>query len=308
MIPAKKSLGQHFLRDPNITDKIVRLCGDLSALNIVEIGPGPGALTRSILAAKPLSYTGIEKDERCLPLLQALGAQHAAPSSFLHADALKTPLTELTPAPRAIIANLPYNVGTEMLIHWLHDISGAMGGQESDNFSARERLGSLRGAVGAAQGQSKDPTEHGEARSVGESEARGSIPPYHYMTLMFQKEVVNRLVAQPSTKDYGRLTILTQWLCEAEALFDLPPSAFSPPPKVTSTVVKLTPRANPAPCILPNLEKLTGAAFGQRRKMLRVSLKPLGGEALLEKAGITPTLRAENLTVAEFVKLANLLT
>ena len=258
MISAKKSLGQHFLRDPGITDKIVLLCGDISALNIIEIGPGPGALTRSILAANPLSYTGIEKDERMLQGLRELSTQHTTQSTFLLTDALKVSLLETVPTPRAVIANLPYNVGTEMLINWLHDIAG-------------------------------------------------TPSPYKFLTLMFQKEVVDRLVAKPNTKDYGRLSILTQWLCEAESLFDLPPSAFSPPPKVTSTVVRLVPRANPESCNLQALEKLTGAAFGQRRKMLRQSVKPLGGEALLEKAGINPTLRAENLTVAEFVKLANLL-
>jgi 16S rRNA (adenine1518-N6/adenine1519-N6)-dimethyltransferase len=123
---------------------------------------------------------------------------------------------------------------------------------------------------------------------------------------MFQKEVVDRIVASPSTKDYGRLSVLTQWLCEEEALFDLPPTAFHPPPKVTSTVVRLIPRSTPKPCNLAALEKVTAAAFGQRRKMLRASLKPLGGESLLEKAGINPTLRAENLSVAEFLNLANL--
>jgi 16S rRNA (adenine1518-N6/adenine1519-N6)-dimethyltransferase len=256
MIHAKKSLGQHFLHDANITAKIVRLCGDISGLNVIEIGPGPGALTRAILAANPLSYTGIEKDERCIaPLQQMMAAQHG---TIIHTDALKFSIPNNVSAPRAIIANLPYNVGTEMLINWLHEISG-------------------------------QPST------------------YNFFTLMFQKEVVDRLVANPHTKDYGRLSILTQWLCEAEALFDLPPSAFLPPPKVTSTVVRLVPREMPAPCSLPALEKLTAAAFGQRRKMLRASLKPLGGEALLEKAGIDPTLRAENLSVEQFIALANLL-
>ena len=184
-----------------------------------------------------------------------VASQHG---TIVHNDALKLSIPKHVPAPRAIIANLPYNVGTEMLINWLHEISG-------------------------------QPST------------------YQFMTLMFQKEVVDRLTAKPHTKDYGRLSILTQWLCEAEALFDLPPTAFLPPPKVTSTVVRLIPRAEPAPCAIASLEKLTAAAFGQRRKMLRASLKPLGGEALLEKAGIDPTLRAENLNVEQFITLANLL-
>jgi 16S rRNA (adenine1518-N6/adenine1519-N6)-dimethyltransferase len=272
MITAKKSLGQHFLHDANITRKIVNYCGDISTFNIIEIGPGPGALTRAILEAKPLSYTGIEKDERCITTLQKLYALHPVPSTLHHSDALRFSIPDHTPAPRAIIANLPYNVGTEMLIRWLKEISrhsSSGGGSVSDG---------------------------GEAPSST----------YKFLTLMFQKEVVDRIVASPSTKDYGRLSVLTQWLCEEEALFDLPPTAFHPPPKVTSTVVRLIPRSTPKPCNLAALEKVTAAAFGQRRKMLRASLKPLGGESLLEKAGINPTLRAENLSVAEFLNLANL--
>lgn len=291
MISAKKSLGQHFLHDANITAKIVRLCGDISGLNVIEIGPGPGALTKAILAADPLSYTGIEKDERCITHLQELlGTRHKAQGTILHADALKISLPDTVPAPRAIIANLPYNVGTEMLIGWLKEISG-----QSSVVSGQFR---------------KTPTAQGAARSGGGgSEAVGERPPssYQFLTLMFQKEVVDRLIAKPNTKDYGRLSILTQWLCEAEALFDLPPSAFLPPPKVTSTVVRIIPKVQPASCRLEILEKVTAAAFGQRRKMLRASLKPLGGETLLEKADITPTLRAENLTVEQFITLANLI-
>lgn len=274
-ISADKRLGQHFLFDGNITDKIVRLCGDLSPLHVVEVGPGPGGLTRSILAAQPLSYTGIERDERCLPLLQNLCAASSVSWNIQGADALKVSLPQITPAPRAVIANLPYNVGTELLIHWLHDIACTV-------------------------------TEQGEARNGGGAGVRPP-PIYNFLTLMFQKEVVDRLAAVPGTKDYGRLSILTQWLCEVQPLFDLPPSAFTPPPKVTSTVVKLVPRLSPEPCSVKALEKVTAAAFGQRRKMLRSSLKPLGGEDLLQEAGIEPTLRAENLTVAEFVRLANLL-
>ncbi len=255
-LQADKRLGQHFLLDANVTDKIVRLCGNLKGLHVVEVGPGPGGLTGSILRAEPASLTAIEKDERCLGLLQE--CYGASPLfRIIAGDALKVSLPQEVAAPRAVIANLPYNVGTEMLIRWLYDIAA--------NANA-----------------------------------------YQYLTLMFQKEVVDRLAARPSTKDYGRLSVLTQWLCEAAPLFDLPPGAFSPPPKVTSTVVKLTPLASPLACDIKKLEKVTAAAFGQRRKMLRSSLKSLGGEALLEKAEIEPTLRAENLTVEQFIRLANL--
>lgn len=269
-----KRLGQHFLLDGNVTDKIVRLCGSLAGIHVAEVGPGPGGLTASILAANPASLTAIEKDPRCAGLLRERFGDDSR-FRLVEGDALKISLSEQIPAPCAIIANLPYNVGTEMLVRWLTE--GA------------------RGTTGDGTGE--------DLRTP----CPVSLTPYRFLTLMFQKEVVDRLAAQPSTKDYGRLSVLTQWLCKVEPLFDLPPGAFTPPPKVTSTVVRLAPRANPEACVLKTLEKLTAAAFGQRRKMLRSSLKLLGGEALLERAGIDPTLRAENLTVAEFIRIANLL-
>lgn len=288
-----KRLGQHFLLDGNVTEKIVRLCGNLAGLHVVEVGPGPGGLTASILGANPASVTAIEKDPRCISLLTERFGQDPR-LRLIEGDALKISLPEQTRAPRAIIANLPYNVGTEMLIRWLTE-------------TGMRRQASGTGAVlkGSARHETLPP-EQGEARERGGSEALGGVPPYRFMTLMFQKEVVDRLAAKPGTKDYGRLSVITQWLCEVEPLFDLPPSAFIPPPKVTSTVVRLVPRAQPEPCNLRVLEKLTASAFGQRRKMLRASLKSLGGESLLEKAGIEPTLRAENLTVGEFIRIANL--
>jgi len=273
---ARKQLGQHFLLDSNITDKIVRLCGDIGGLNIVEVGPGPGGLTRSILGANLRSdktdlatsagrtgaiinsLTVIEMDERAIPIQEQLQAHSAVPMHIIHGDALKVKLPQTIPAPRAVIANLPYNVGTDMLINWLHDIA-------------------------------VNPTS------------------YRFLTLMFQKEVAERLYATPGGKEYGRLSVLAQWLCEVQPLFDLPPSAFSPPPKVTSSVVRLVPKPQRLPCEIATLERVTGAAFGQRRKMLRVSLKTLNRdvETLLATAGIDGTRRAETLSLEEFVRLAN---
>lgn len=260
---AKKSLGQHFLLDRNITEKIVRLSGDVEGCHLVEVGPGPGGLTRAILhvaEGKASRLTVIEMDERAIPLLEELKGHGTLPLEILQGDALKVSLPESITSPRAVIANLPYNVGTEMLIQWLHDIE-------------------------------KD------------------VQSYRFLTLMFQKEVVERLTASPGTKVYGRLSVLTQWLCEADTLFILPPSAFSPPPKVDSAVVRIVPKQDRMPCNVKQLERVTGAAFGQRRKMLRASLKSLGvdTEALLAEVGIEPTLRAERLSVEQFVQLANVL-
>ena len=262
---AQKKLGQHFLLDSNVTDKIVRLSGSLDGVHCVEIGPGPGGLTRSILqqTPRPASLTAIEMDARAIPLLEELKpAAPEVPFTLLQQDALKVSLPQTIEAPRAVIANLPYNVGTEMLIHWLHDIAA--------DASA-----------------------------------------YRFLTLMFQKEVVDRIAAQPGSKTYGRLSVLAQWLCEVDVLFTLPPGAFSPPPKVDSSVVRLVPHAPEArlACSLAALERVTAAAFGQRRKMLRVSLKSLGvdAEKLLATAEIEPTLRAERLSLEAFVRLANAL-
>lgn len=258
-VRADKRFGQHFLLDQNITDKIVRQAGRLEGVNIIEVGPGPGGLTRSLLQSDAATITAIEKDARLLPLLNEL-AEHDSRLTITHADALEVSLVERIPAPRAIIANLPYNVGTAMLIHWLKEIADA-------------------------------PTN------------------YRSLTLMFQKEVGNRIMAEENSKHYGRLSILCQWLCEVTHCFDLPASAFSPPPKVDSAVIQLIPRKERLPCNINILQKVTAAAFGQRRKMLRSSLKSVNPkpEKWLESCNIAPTLRAENLTLTNFIDLATTL-
>jgi len=244
----EKSLGQHFLLDPNLLARIAALAGPLEALNVIEIGPGPGGLTRALLAAGARHVTAIEYDPRAVAAIQALAGERL---TILHADALKTDLVSLTPPPRAIVANLPYNIGTALLVAWL---------QHAAAFTS--------------------------------------------MTLMFQLEVAERICAAPGTPAYGRLSVLAQWLCEADIILHIPASAFSPPPKVDSALIRLVPRPDqPPPEELKAMEKLTAAAFGQRRKMLRGALKPLGGEALLNAAGIDPARRAETLSVAEFERL-----
>lgn len=256
-LDARKGLGQHFLLDENITRKIVQLSGEVAGLNLIEIGPGPGGLTRALVQSGAQAVYAVEKDNRCKPVMQALQAVSPLPFTLLEGDALRLNLLEAVPAPRAIIANLPYNVGTEMLVQWLQQIA-----EDADS--------------------------------------------YRFLTLMFQKEVAQRLYAEPGSKRYGRLSVLAQWLCEVTPLFDLPPGAFSPPPKVDSSVVQLVPRKTPEPVSIKALTQLTGAAFGQRRKMLRASLKGLIDDpiAFLETEGIDPTLRAENLTVSQFLALA----
>ncbi|MZR30956.1 16S rRNA (adenine(1518)-N(6)/adenine(1519)-N(6))-dimethyltransferase RsmA [Sneathiella litorea] len=251
---AEKSLGQNFLLDLNLTGRIARCAGKLDGETVIEIGPGPGGLTRAILDAGAKRLIVIEKDTRCLPALADIAEAYPDRLEIMNEDALEIDETALFDGRAKIIANLPYNVATPLLIKWLNK---------------RERFSSL--------------------------------------TLMFQKEVSDRITAVPRTKAYGRLSILCQWLCETKREFDISPRAFTPPPKVTSTVVTLRPRAEPAfPADQAVLEKVVAAAFGQRRKMLRASLKPLGKppEDMLEKAGITPTRRAEELSVEEFCALA----
>ncbi|MCF7646984.1 16S rRNA (adenine(1518)-N(6)/adenine(1519)-N(6))-dimethyltransferase RsmA [Bacillus subtilis] len=254
---AKKSLGQNFLLDLNLTSKIARQAGDLQDQPVIEVGPGPGGLTRAILAQGGI-VTAIERDERCLPALEEIAAEYPGRLRVISGDALQQDFTTLFPdtakKPK-IIANLPYNVGTQLLIGWLLS----------------------------------DPWP----------------PFYSSMTLMFQKEVAERIVAHAGDDAYGRLGVLAGWRTQSKIAFDLPPQAFTPPPKVTSAVVHMVPREQPLECPPHLLERVTQAAFGQRRKMLRQSLKPLGGEALLNKAGIDPTRRAETLSVEEFVHLAN---
>ncbi len=255
---AEKKFGQNFLLDLNITAKIARAAGDLSGTNVFEIGPGPGGLTRSLLAAGAQKVVAIEFDPRAVVALEGLKQAAGGRLSVLHADALSCDLAAVAPAPRAIVANLPYNISTVLLVSWLAQLAA-------------------------------DPHC------------------YDRFILMFQKEVAERLCAPPGNKTYGRLSVLAQWLCRVEPLFDLPPSVFTPPPKVISTVVRLTPRrdeAAPQPSFT-TVEKLTAAAFGQRRKMLRATLKPWPG--LLEKAGIDGNLRAEQLAAADFIRMARVL-
>lgn len=253
---AKKSLGQNFLLDLNLTSKITRSAGDLTETAVLEVGPGPGGLTRALLLNGAKKVIAIERDERCRPALEEIAAHYPGRLEVIFGDALKTDIGALAGGlPIRIVANLPYNVGTELLIRWL---------------------------------------------------TLPEWPPYYEsMTLMFQREVAQRIVAAPGSHAYGRLGVLAGWRTNAKIAFDVPPQAFTPPPKVTSSIVHLVPREAPLPADVKVLGKVTEAAFGQRRKMLRQSLKSLGGERLLAATGIDGTRRAETLSVAEFVALAN---
>ncbi|MCY1664027.1 16S rRNA (adenine(1518)-N(6)/adenine(1519)-N(6))-dimethyltransferase RsmA [Rhizobium sp. SL86] len=257
-LDARKALGQNFLFDLNLTQKIARTAGPLEDVTVFEVGPGPGGLTRAILSLGAKKVIAVERDSRCLPVLADIERHYPGRLEVIEGDALKTDFEALAPeGPVRIIANLPYNVGTQLLINWL---------------------------------------------------LPKTWPPFwQSMTLMFQKEVGQRIVADEEDDHYGRLGVLCGWRTDARMAFDVPPQAFSPPPKVTSTVVHLTPRETPLPCDVAKLERVTQAAFGQRRKMLRQSLKSVGGEALLVRAGIDPSRRAETLSVVEFVALANAL-
>lgn len=251
----KKSLGQNFLFDLNLTSKIVRQAGDLKGHDVVEIGPGPGGLTRAILAAGAKRVIAIEMDERCLPALEEISDHYGGRLQVLYGDANEIDYVSKLKQPAKIIANLPYNVGTLLLTKW----------------------------------------------ALSEP-----WPPYFKsLTLMFQKEVAQRICAEPKCKAYGRLSVLCQWRMHAEIAFDVSPKAFFPPPKVTSSIVQLTPREAPLTCRAKDLERVTHAAFGQRRKMLRASLKSLGGLELLERASIDGKRRAEELSIEEFVRIAN---
>jgi 16S rRNA (adenine1518-N6/adenine1519-N6)-dimethyltransferase len=246
-----KSLGQHFLLDPHLLTQIAAAAGDLTGIHVIEIGPGPGGLTRALLETPAATVTAIEVDSRAIAALQPLAAAYPTRLTIHEADALKLDVTTLTPPPRAIIANLPYNIGTPLLISWL---------QNAANF--------------------------------------------HSFTLMFQLEVAARIAAAPNTSAYGRISVLAQWLCDVDIAFQVPASAFSPPPKVDSAIIRLTPKPHqPTPAEIAAMERLTAAAFGQRRKMLRGALKPLGGDSLLTRANIDPTRRAETLTIQEFETL-----
>ena len=260
-LDARKSLGQHFLLDLNLTGKIARTAGDLTAGTTIEIGPGPGGLTRSLLSEGAGHLVAVERDDRCLAALAELAAAYPGRLETRAGDALETPLADLGPAPRRVVANLPYNVSTALLTNWLDEIA-------------------------------QDP-------GVVET-----------LVLMFQKEVAHRLVAKPGTKDYGRLSVLTQWLTHARVAFNVPKDAFTPPPKIVSSVVRLDPHAQPlAPADPAVLQRVTAAAFNQRRKMLRGSLKAVSADpqGLCRTAGIDPTARAEALSVEDFCALARAL-
>ena len=256
-LAAKKSLGQNFLFDLNLTAKIARAAGAAEGGTFYEVGPGPGGLTRALLGCGAARVVAVERDTRCLPALEEIAAAWPGKLDVISGDAVKIDEAALLPDGARIAANLPYNVGTALLIRWL---------------------------------------------------TSQQWPPFwQSCTLMFQKEVAQRIVAKPGTEHYGRLSVLATWRATAKILFDVSPQAFVPPPKITSSVVRLEPRAAPlAPCALKDLERITAAAFQQRRKMLRQSLKGLApdAEARIEAAGIAPTERPEDLTVEQFAALA----
>jgi 16S rRNA (adenine1518-N6/adenine1519-N6)-dimethyltransferase len=254
---ARKSLGQNFLLDLNLTARIARAGGALADVTVVEIGPGPGGLTRALLAEGAARVIAVERDERAIAALAEIAARYPDRLTVIAGDALDfDAAAHLGEGPARVIANLPYNIATALLVRWL---------------------------------------------------AVEPWPPwYDSLVLMFQREVAERIVAQPGTKSYGRLSVLAGWRTEAKILFDVAAAAFVPPPKVTSSVVRLVPRAAPLPCDRATLERVTEAAFGQRRKMLRQSLRALGRDPrpLLATAGIAETARAEDVPVEGFVALA----
>lgn len=253
-LAAKRSFGQHFLLDANLTRRIVREAGPLEGRHVVEVGPGPGGLTRALLETEAASVTVVEIDLRAITAMQELAAETGDRMRIVAGDALAMDVAALVPSPRQIVANLPYNVATPLLVGWLRQAAA-----------------------------------------------------FERMTLMFQQEVAERICAAPGTAAYGRLSILVQWTCDATLLLRIPPSAFVPPPKVFSAVVGLMPRpAQPEAALFKVMERVTAAAFGQRRKMLRSAMRELGGEALLQEAEIAADRRAETLSVAEFDRLARL--
>jgi len=255
-LSARKSLGQNFLLDLNLTGRIARAAGPLRDVAVVEIGPGPGGLTRALLAEGAKHVIAIERDDRAIAALAEIAEHYPGRLTVIAGDALAIDAAAQVSAPARIVANLPYNIATALLVSWL----------------------------------TVEPWP----------------PWYDRLVLMFQREVAERIVAAPGSKTYGRLSVLAGWRTEAKILFDIAPSAFVPPPKVTSSLVQFLPRAVPLPCDRAALERVTAAAFGQRRKMLRASLKSLGLDPLplLEKAGLDPTARAEDIAVDGFVALA----
>jgi 16S rRNA (adenine1518-N6/adenine1519-N6)-dimethyltransferase len=259
-LSARKSLGQNFLLDLNLTARIARASGELDGATVVEIGPGPGGLTRALLALGAARVIAVEKDSRAVAALSEIAEHYPGKLDIIEGDALKTDFPALLGgAPARIVANLPYNVGTTLLVGWL----------------------------------------------TGEA-----WPPWwQSLTLMFQREVAERIVASQGDDAYGRLGVLAGWRTKARILFDVPPSAFVPPPKITSSVVHLVPREEPLPCPVRALEAVTQAAFGQRRKMLRQSLKGVFRDpsATLESVGVAPTARAEEIGIPGFAALAQAL-
>jgi 16S rRNA (adenine1518-N6/adenine1519-N6)-dimethyltransferase len=257
----KKSLGQNFLLDLSLLSRIARAAGPLENSTVVEIGPGPGGLTRAMLALGVKRVIAVERDQRAIPALEEIAQRYPGRLEIVNADATTFDPRPMLNGERArIVANLPYNIATVLLIGWL----------------------------------TVEPWP----------------PWYDVMVLMFQREVAERIVARENDDAYGRLGVLSNWRAETKILFDISPAAFVPPPKVTSSVVRLIPRQNPEPCDRRALEKVAAAAFGQRRKMLRQSLKVLGADpaALAEAAGVDPTRRAETVSVSGFVAMARKLT
>lgn len=258
---AQKALGQNFLFDLNLTGRIARSAGPLDGQTVVEIGPGPGGLTRALLANGAGRVIAIERDRRCMPALAEISTHYPGRLEVVDGDALAVDLSGLLGGNQArIVANLPYNIGTPLLVGWL----------------------------------SAEPW----------------LPWWTSLTLMFQREVAERIVATPEQRAaYGRLAVLANWRCETKILFDVPKTAFVPQPKITSSIVQLVPRQHPEPCDRRLLERVTLAAFGQRRKMLRQSLKAVLADpaTMIETAGLSPTMRAEEVSVSGFVALANAL-
>jgi 16S rRNA (adenine1518-N6/adenine1519-N6)-dimethyltransferase len=254
---ARKSLGQNFLFDLNLTERIARAAEPLAGTTVFEVGPGPGGLTRSLLALGAARVIAVERDERAIAALEEIAAHYPGRLEIISADALTfDPRTQLNAATARIVANLPYNIATPLLISWIC--------------------------------------------------AEPWPPWFDRAVLMFQREVAERIVAAPGSKTYGRLSVLVQWRCETRILFDVNPSAFVPPPKVTSSILQVVPRSKPMPCNRRILESVTKAAFGQRRKMLRQSLRSLDADlpALFGSTGLDPTARAEDISVEGYVTLA----
>ena len=257
-LTARKSLGQNFLLDLNLTARIARAAGPLEGIEVVEVGPGPGGLTRALLAEGARRVVAIERDARAVAALREIAGRYPDRLTVVEADALAIDMAAAVGRPAKVVANLPYNIATPLLLGWL--------------------------------------------------KAEPWPPWYESLTLMFQREVAERITAAPGSKDYGRLSVVAQWRTRPRILFEIKPQAFTPPPKVTSALVRLDPRPEPLPCRPERLEQVTAAAFGQRRKMLRSSLKALGdAERLLAEAGVPPEARAEDVPVEGFAALARAL-